>query len=231
MSDDTPEPPSSGGKGVVTIKVMPRPDYRRRLVVALQYGLIVFGFLALIHNNIVEIYFAKDYKVYLPANADGTLKPKIQRGYDRLVDYGQRMGLGSVWKMYSPPWPIIREVEWLAESPEGEWVSVTSVPNLSKEYREKRSFTAALFWDFKVARIHDNYMLYDETFYGETNLLKHFVDFQQQRMAEELGWEPVAVRVIARDTHIPPPAEKGSWTTYGAPPDVIAYDKTFRYKP
>jgi hypothetical protein len=128
------------------------------------------------------------------------------KAYNELMQIGRLIGLKSVWRMYSPVPTHLRKTELYALHESGEWVEVTP-PDVSLDYRAKRTLGAALLWDFKRARINDNYFNVRVL----ARLPQRYLQGMRPTIARELGWEPRGFRVVVRGAPIPPPAEKGDW--------------------
>ncbi|MEO7730243.1 MAG: hypothetical protein ABIY55_04675, partial [Kofleriaceae bacterium] len=162
-----------------------------------------------------------------PLAAAAAGSPAVIRGlasaYDAIVHGGSKIGAGSVWRMYSPVPRRIREVRFEALDEQGRWIAVSG-PDVSAGYRRERSLADALLWDFKRARINDNYFI---THYTEVLPWLYLVA-SRERIARELGEPPRAVRVRVVSAPIPPPADKGDWDPTMAVFDRIDWEQVIQ---
>jgi hypothetical protein len=123
-----------------------------------------------------------------------------------VIEGGKRIGMGLIWRMYSPVPRVLRQIDWEAQDAAGQWVPVPG-PGMSMEHRRRRTWADALLWDFKRARIGDNYFVarYDDT------LPWFYIAAMKQAITRDLGSQPQALRVSVRTARIPAPASKGDW--------------------
>ena len=128
--------------------------------------------------------------------------------------------------MYSPVWRVMIRVDWYARRAGETEREKLDVPMLSPEYRDRRSVLDAWLWDFKLARIYDNYFA-NPTHPRFRGAINKYVEYHRPRLDEQLGWEIEAIRIHALSGVMPPPAELGDWTPETAPLDDTFYDKTF----
>lgn len=175
------------------------------LRIPLQYALILLTFVTIFHFNL-------SYKPGQPPQR-ATRREVIPgwqisatKAYNELMQIGRLIGVKSVWRMYSPVPTHLRKTEIHALHENGTWVEV-SPPDVSLAHRAQRTLGAALLWDFKRARINDNYFNVRVL----PRLPQRYLDGMRPTIADELGWEPRAFRVVVRGAPIPPPVAKGDW--------------------
>lgn len=192
-----------------------------RLRLALQYVFLATTFLTILHLNVVQPYVLRGRPV---APAPGT--PVWRRvpvfAYALAVEAGKQMGLSLIWRMYSPVPRDLRQTEWLAQDASGQWVSVPA-PGVSTARRSRRSWADALLWDFKRARINDNYFVYR---YDEA-LPRRYVEASRPDIVRALGSVPRALRVMVRTERIPAPADKGAWDPEQAEFSTIEWERVY----
>jgi hypothetical protein len=175
------------------------------LRIVLQYALILLTFVTIFHFN---LKYRPGEPVQHPARRAAMPGWQISatKAYNELMQIGRRIGVKSVWRMYSPVPTHLRKTEIYALDENGTWVEVTP-PDMSLDYRAGRTMGAALLWDFKRARINDNYFNVRVL----PRLPQRYLHGMRPAIVQALGWEPRAFRVVVRGAPIPPPAEKGDW--------------------
>jgi hypothetical protein len=197
--------------------------WRVRLRLTLRYAFLLATFIIILHYNVVRPYLLGGQEMNVAAaDAPAWLRPPAA-AYHALVENGSRVGLALVWRMYSPVPQRIFHTEMAAQDASGRWVPLAS-PGLPREYREQRSLFAALLWDFKRARINDNYFIYRY----ESWLSLHYVAVSRERIVRELGEMPQAVRVRVQSAPIPLPSEKGDWQPDRAVFDKVLWEEVYR---
>ena len=147
----------------------------------------------------------------------------LAAAYGAAARWGTEIGMGSVWRMYSPVPRELRETRWYAMDRSGRWVALEG-PGSTAAHRRGRSLVAALLWDFKRARVNDNYFI---TRYVDL-LPRLYVAATRAAIAREVGEMPVALRVQSVSAAIPTPSEKGDWTPERARFDRVAWETVFR---
>jgi|GEM_PF-4554277 len=206
-----------GGRRVATTASMRRWVVRVRPWLA--GGFVGWTFVAILHANVVKPYVLQGQPL-AAATADA---PAIVRGlasaYDAIVGRGAKLGVGSVWRMYSPVPRRLRAVRFDALDAEDHWIAVTG-PDVSPEHRRERSLADALLWDFKRARISDNFFLIRY----EDFLPWLYLSTSRERITRELGQPPRALRVRVISAPIPAPADKGDWDPTTAVFDRIDWE-------
>ena len=175
------------------------------LRIALQYALILLTFVTIFHFNLKYESGQPRQRSSRRVDTPGW-QIRATKAYNELMQLGRLIGVKSVWRMYSPVPTHLRKTEIYALHENGTWVEV-SPPDVNLDYRAERTMGAALLWDFKRARINDNYFNVRVL----ARLPQRYLDGMRPTIAHELGWEPQAFRVVVRGAPIPPPAEKGDW--------------------
>jgi hypothetical protein len=199
------------------------PAWRVRLRLALRYAFLLATFAIILHFNVVRPYLLDGQEMDVAAaDAPAWLRPPAA-AYHALVDNSGRVGLALVWRMYSPVPQRVFHTELTAQDASGRWLPLAS-PGLPREYREQRSLLAALFWDFKRARINDNYFIYRY----ESWLPLHYLAVSRERIVRELGLVPRAVRVRVQSAPIPAPSARGDWQPDRAVFDKIVWEEVYR---
>lgn len=201
----------------------PRKARLARLGHALQCAFLLSTFVVIVHFNVVRPYLlgGADIKT-ATADAPAWLRAPVPV-YDTVLEAGRRLGLSLTWRMYSPVPRDLRMTEWSAQDASGRWVPV-SAPDLTLSYRRDRSLADALLWDFKRARIHDNYFVH-----GAGNELPWiYVRASRDQIVRELGFVPQALRVVVRTAPIPAPAEKGDWQPGSAVFETVVWEQVYR---
>jgi hypothetical protein len=193
-----------------------------RLRLVLQYAFLATTFLTILHLNVVQPYVLRGRPAAPAAGA-----PVWQRApafaYALAVEAGKQMGLSLIWRMYSPVPRDLRQTEWLAQDAGGQWVSVPA-PGVSTARRSRRSWADALLWDFKRARINDNYFVYRY----DAALPRRYVEASRPGIVRALGSVPRALRVLVRTERIPAPAEKGAWDPERAVFSTIEWERVYQ---
>jgi hypothetical protein len=194
-----------------------------RLRLALQYVFLLSTFVVILHFNVVRPYVLGGVDVDAAAAGAPAWLRAPAAVYDGVLGAGKHMGLSLIWRMYSPVPRHLRQTEWSALDASGRWVSV-SAPGVSTARRRERSLADAMFWDFKRARINDNYFVrrYEE------RLPWVYVFASRAQLVRELGFVPQALRVAVRTAPIPPPADKGDWQPETAVFDTVTWEKVYR---
>ncbi|WP_428263292.1 hypothetical protein [Haliangium sp.] len=199
---------------------LPAPPGRLRALV--RVGFLLLTFLGICHYNLVRPHLLHGQR-----NIDTAATPSWARGpaaaYNGLTELATKIGMSGTWRMYSPVPRSLRRTEWRALHPDGHWVPL-SAPDLPPSYRRERPLAAALWWDFKRARVHDNYFLTR----AEPWLPRLFILASRDAIVRELGWMPVAVEVQVRAAAIPAPADKGDWHPSTARFDDLLWKKVYR---
>lgn len=199
------------------------PAWRTRVLLGLRYAFVLATVVVVMHFNVVRPYLLGGREMDVAAaDAPAWLRPPAA-AYHELVENGSRAGLALVWRMYSPVPQRVFHTELSAQDANGNWVPLSS-PGLPREYREQRSLLSALFWDFKRARLHDNYFVYRY----EQWLPLHYLVMSRARLVAELGWVPRAVRVRVLSGPIPRPADKGDWHPHRAELDKVVWEEVYR---
>lgn len=175
------------------------------LRITLQYAFILLTFVTIFHYNLKHDYAQPPQRSARRADASGWQVSAI-RAYNELLKIGRLIGTKSVWRMYSPVPTHLRKTEIHALHENGTWVEVPA-PDVNLGYRARRTMGAALLWDFKRARINDNYFNVRVL----PRLPQRYIDGMRPAIVRELGWEPRAFRVVVRGAPIPPPDTKGDW--------------------
>jgi hypothetical protein len=162
-------------------------------------------FVVILHFNVVHPYLLRGGDVVPLAGAPAWARAPVA-AYRVVLEGGKRIGLSLIWRMYSPVPRVLRQIEWQAQDARGQWVTVPG-PGVSMARRRARTWADALLWDFKRARVSDNYFVhrYDET------LPWFYVAASKNAIARALGSAPRALRVAVRTARIPAPADKGGW--------------------
>lgn len=188
---------------------------------ALQYGFLAWTLVAAFHHNVVRPYFLErslsrtvgpDSPAHAPALA-----------YDTSMGVAKRLGLGSLWRMYSPVRRTVLEIRWQALDSSGRWVTL-SAPGVSPARRDERSLADAILWDFKRARIGDNYFITR----SRDVLPEVYVTASRDEIVRELGEMPRALRVQVYEAAIPPPDRRGDWDPDHVVYDRLAWERVFR---
>jgi hypothetical protein len=211
-----------------TARPTARPAARRarrhvRLRLALQYAFLSSTFLVILHYNVVRPYLLRgaDPDVAV-AEVPAWLRAPAA-AYDSLLEGGKRVGMSLIWRMYSPVPRHLRQTEWQALDARGRWVPV-SAPGVATPRRRDRSLADALLWDFKRARINDNYFV--RRYRDDLPWL--YVLASRDHIVRELGFVPEALRVSVRTAPIPAPAHKGDWRPEDAVFDAIKWQEVYR---
>lgn len=184
-------------------------DSAGSVVYALRYVLIAYVLFALVNVNLNKYY---------QAQLGGPVPGR------NLAIYGTNLGFASPWRMYSPVPREIHRIEWHARHPSDGWVSLEP-PNLSAEHRQRQSFLDRWFFDFKTARIWDNYFIYQGA--TDRSYPEAYLSYHRVRLSAELGWKPSQIRVLVWAAEIPPPAERGDWTPHDAEFDRLIREETY----
>ncbi len=193
-----------------------------RVLTALQYAFLLLTFVAIIQANLR--YTPKPVSGQAARSVDiPAWKLTAIRAYNTVLRVGRYLGVKSVWRMYTPVPTELRKIEWYARSAGGDWVTLQS-PDVGLEYRARRSLTAAVLWDFKRARVNDNYFIYRPV---ET-LPEHYMSAMRPAIVKELGEEPEAIRVVVFGARIPPPDELGDWTPETAEYTSMIWQQVFQ---
>jgi hypothetical protein len=199
------------------------PAWRTRLPLVLRYAFVLVTFVVVLHFNVVRPYLLGGQEMDVAAARAPAWLRAPAAVYHALVENGTRAGLALVWRMYSPVPQRVFHTELSAQDANGRWVPLSS-PGLPRDYRAQRSLLAALFWDFKRARINDNYFVYRY----EPWLPVHYLAVSRERIAAELGWMPRAVRVRVLSAAIPRPSAKGDWHPDRAVFDKVVWEEVYR---
>lgn len=200
-----------------------RPAGLVRLGRALQYAFLLFTFVIILHFNVVRPYVLGGKDVQAAA-ADAPSWLRAPAGaYDALIEQGKRIGLPLIWRMYSPVPRHLRQTEWAVQDASGRWLPI-SAPGVSIARRRQRSLADALLWDFKRARINDNYFVrrYEDA------LPWVYVLASRHEIVREVGFVPEALRVSVRTAAIPAPSEKGDWRPEAAVFDTVQWEEVYR---
>ncbi|HWN66771.1 MAG TPA: hypothetical protein VNM90_03975 [Haliangium sp.] len=199
------------------------PSWRVRLRLGLRYAFLLATAIILLHHNIVKPYLMGGQELHDDAaHAPVWLRPPAAM-YHALIRAGDRAGLPLKWRMYSPVPKHLYYTELTAQAADGRWLPLSS-PGLPKAYREQRDLLTAVLWDFKRARMNDNFFVYRY----EPWLPMHYLKVTRDRIARELGQMPQAVRVRVLTGRIPPPSEKGDWRPERAVFDGVMWDDVYR---
>jgi hypothetical protein len=199
------------------------PARRMRLRLGLRYAFLLATAVIILHYNVVRPYLLGGQEMNVAArDAPRWLHPPAA-AYHALVEVGSRSGLAIMWRMYSPVPKRVYYTEITAQDASGRWVPLPS-PGLPREYREQRSLLSALLWDFKRARINDNYFIYRY----EPWLHVHYLAVSRDRIVRKLGQVPKAVRVRVKTAPIPPPSEKGDWQPERAVFDDVMWEDEYQ---
>jgi hypothetical protein len=181
----------------------------------LRYAFVLWTFVAILHANLVKPYVLQGQPLAAAAARSVAVVRGLATAYDAIVDAGRKIGAGSVWRMYSPVPRRVRAVRFEALDAQGRWIAVAG-PDVSPDHRRERSLADALLWDFKRARINDNFFLIRY----EDFLPWLYLSTSRDRIARELGQPPQALRVRVISAPIPAPADKGDWD-----PTTAAFDR------
>jgi len=172
----------------------------------LRYGFVAWTFVAIVHYNVIKPYLLHGRSLAVTAAGEPAVVRGLASAFDTVVYGGTRVGVGSVWRMYSPVPRRLRAVRFEALDAQDHWIAVTG-PDSSAEHRRERSLADALLWDFKRARINDNYFFARY----QDDLPWIYLNASRARIAAELGEPPRALRVRVISAPIPLPTDKGDW--------------------
>jgi hypothetical protein len=189
----------------------------------LIYAFVLWTFVSILQVNVVRPYVLHGKSLAAAAAQAPAPVRGLADAYDTIVGGANRIGMASVWRMYSPVPRRIREVRFEALDAKGQWTAVSG-PGATPAHRRERSLADALLWDFKRARINDNYFL---TRYEEF-LPWLYLGASRDRIARELGEPPQALRVRVRSAPIPAPADKGDWDPTRAVFDQVDWESAIR---
>ena len=191
-----------------------------RIVTLCKYLFLALTFATIFHVNVIRPFVLKT------ADFDRELFERAQspaaRLYYGIITQGGKIGFDSQWKMYSPVPTWLRQLECYARDPQGRWVPVP-FPDLSPAYRARRSWASALLWDFKRARINDNYFI---SAYSPV-LAKIYLHYWAGQLEHTLGYRPGAMRMIVRGAPIPPPGRRGHFTPATATLDHVLAEYSY----
>lgn len=202
---------------------MPRSrSLRARLRLPLQYAFLATTFVVILHFNVVRPYVLHGGDVAPAPGAPAWMRAPAA-AYRAVLESGQRAGVALIWRMYSPVPRELRQIEWEAQDARGQWVTVPG-PGMSMARRRQRTWADALLWDFKRARIGDNYFVtrYDDT------LPWFYVAARKHEIARDLGSAPQGLRAVVRTAPIPAPADKGDWDPAHAVFTTTQWEHVFR---
>lgn len=222
--------PAPGPAAGPAAKQAPKPDatpegpaWRVRLRLALRYAFLLAVAVIILHYNVVRPYLLDGEEMDVAARSAPRWLHPPAAAYHSLIELGSRSGLAIAWRMYSPVPRRVYYTEITAQDASGRWVELES-PGLPRKYREQRSLLAALFWDFKRARVNDNYFI----FRYESWLHAHYLVVVRDRIVRELGEVPRVVRVRVLSAPIPLPSEKGDWQPEDAVFDEVVWEQEYQ---
>jgi hypothetical protein len=172
------------------------------------YVFIGLSFMPMINSSIVNQYLVRPVD-YLEPIADWVSLTSHQELLGKyyqyslpIIRYGNKLGLGTTWKMYSPSQKEIEWLDWQVQDPTSKWHSL-ALPNSSPEYFNTRSWFGRQFIDNKRPII--SVRLYRRIFQ------KAFAGYLCQTMKDEFGWQPQAVKIVRYGQDIPLPQQRGDW--------------------
>ena len=126
-------------------------------------GIIVtlFTLFMLLHCNLLSGYIERK-SIYVNYSSN----PKINYITNQVVKLGYQFGLGTRWRMYTPSQKYSAWIDWYMVTEDGIETKLL-VPNLSPEYRNRRSILNMLFLDFKLALLNFSMLFNPENVYRE----------------------------------------------------------------
>lgn len=188
------------------------PEPRGALVLAAAVAVAV-GFTPLVHYN--ALVPVLDLSPPHTSEDPGLAR----RLYDEVVDAGRRIGLGTVWRMYSPARKSSIWVRWFVVEP-GEPPEVLPLPDMSPHYKSRRGFAARWLWDSRRPILSVQHQLTPE-------VRVHYARYLCRTRPELDGRPRASVRAMQFHRVTPPPSQRGSFSPFDGPVDEIRHLGTY----
>ena len=152
--------------------------------------LLCFGLLPTIYNNILD-------PVLQVRPCDSRADNPIKSAPCWVLRQGQEVGLGTMWRLYSPTWKFTIWIDWVRVDAAGNESPLNTV-GLSPEYRDRRGTLDATFFDTKYAIVQSRFFTWPQ-----------IRDSFGKYLCKTSRTQPARIRAYASRVTIPPDFGRG----------------------